>query len=91
MQECYITLGWKGLKCTKATKKIESFECGPQIYKKGVDVPLFAAFTCIRSEETKKLIKDYYADYYQVNKLSIVSCNWVFTWLKRPTKVQLLD
>ena len=39
------------------------------IYKKGVELPHFACFTCLKSQETKTLIREYYADYYQVKSL----------------------
>ena len=39
------------------------------IYKKGVELPHFACFTCLKSQETKTLIREYYADYYQVKTL----------------------
>ena len=36
------------------------------IYKKGLDLPQFAAFPALKDEEGRKFIKEYYTNYYQV-------------------------
>ena len=40
------------------------------IYKKGLDLPQFAAFPALKDEEGKKFIKEYYTNYYKVRSFA---------------------